>query len=65
MFCFYSHNDWLVNEKDAIKTCGEIPGVEQSFVAEDPDWMHNDFVYGMKAKEEIYDKIIEILKRYS
>lgn len=64
-FCFYGRNDWLVSEVDAIKTCREIPGVENTFVAQDPHWMHNDFIYGIEAKEEIYDKIIDIMRDYS
>lgn len=64
-FCFYGRNDWLVSEKDAVRTCREIPGVEQTFVSGDPEWMHNDFVFGIQAKEEVYDKILEILQRFT
>lgn len=65
MYCFYGLNDWLVSEKDAMLTCREIPGVEQTFAVQDPEWSHNDFIFAMQAKEEVYDKIIEILQRYA
>lgn len=64
-FCFYGRRDWIIHEEDALKTCGEIPGVQKTFVTGNNNWMHNDFLYGTQAKEEVYDKILKILKRYN
>lgn len=62
-YCFYGRNDMMVNEKDAVRTCKELSSVKHTFVVSDPKWTHNDFVYSFGAKEEVYDKIIELLQK--
>lgn len=63
-YCFYSRGDRLVSDRDAAKTCLKLVHLEDKFVAQDNDWSHNDYVYGTDAKEEIYDKIVELMQRY-
>lgn len=64
VFCIYAHNDWLVSEKDVINTCGQMSNVEETMAVQDNEYTHNDFVYGSTAKEEVYNKVIEFMKRY-
>lgn len=64
-FCFYGKNDWLISEKNALKTCSFIYGHQKSIAVKDPEWMHNDFLYGSAAKEQVYNEVIELMKNYS
>lgn len=64
-FCFYASNDWLVSTRDAKKTCTELGNLETMFAVDEDKWNHNDFVFGMNAKEEVFDKIVYILDRYN
>lgn len=63
-YCFYGRNDWLINKKDARMTCEEIGNVKRIFEVSDEEWNHNDFVYAIHAKEEVFDYITDILEKY-
>lgn len=64
VYCFFGRGDWLVTEKDVLITCNELPNLHDKIAVSDKDWTHNDFVYANSAKEEVYDKIVEILKKH-
>lgn len=63
-YCFYSRGDWLVSDKDAVQTCNKISNLQDKFVISDDEWTHNDYVYANDAKEEVYDKIVDLMQRF-
>lgn len=63
-YFYYSDNDFLSNPKDVLKLVKEMP---QEFVAKlynvkDPKFTHLDFLWGLNAKEMVYDFILDHLK---
>lgn len=57
---FYGDNDWLADPKDVRWLSKQLPNVVEKFVV--ADYNHLDFVWGLNAREEIYDKIVSMVK---
>lgn len=51
--------DWLATPKDVMWTANQLPGLLR--IHEIKGYNHLDFIWGMSAKREVYDKIIKTL----
>lgn len=59
-------NDWLVNPVDLIQLRRKlrVPLI-MDYVVENPEWNHQDFLFGRDAGKFINARIIELLYRYA
>lgn len=58
---YYAGNDWLADTADVKHLISSLPdGVLKNqdlhFI---PDWMHLDFIWGIDARREVYDSLIQ------
>ncbi|CCD72909.2 Partial AB-hydrolase lipase domain-containing protein [Caenorhabditis elegans] len=63
IYLFYSDFDWLANPKDVEGfLIPMLPSKTLKKATKLRDFNHNDFLWGMRARKEIYDKIINTIK---
>ena len=62
---FIGEEDWLATPEDVNK---HIRGVmHDEYIVVDktiPRWNHMDFVWGKRAKELVYDDLIDLINKY-
>ncbi|CAL2045525.1 unnamed protein product [Caenorhabditis brenneri] len=63
IYLFYSDFDWLANPKDVEGfLIPMLPSKTLKKATKLRDFNHNDFLWGMRARKEIYEKIINTIK---
>ncbi|PIC27809.1 hypothetical protein B9Z55_019949 [Caenorhabditis nigoni] len=63
VYLFYSDFDWLANPKDVEGfLIPMLPTRSLKKATKLRDFNHNDFLWGMRARKEIYEKIINTIK---
>ncbi|XP_069836445.1 lysosomal acid lipase/cholesteryl ester hydrolase-like isoform X2 [Dendropsophus ebraccatus] len=55
-------NDWLADTLDVQLLTSKISNLV--FHEEIPQWQHLDFIWGIDAPQRMYNKILELLKKY-
>ncbi|XP_041974372.1 lipase 3-like [Aricia agestis] len=58
-------HDWLSELKDVDILRSKLPNVVESYVVADPNWSHNSHIWGAKAPEYVFPKILQHLQEYS
>lgn len=59
---YYAEKDWLTTVKDVRKLMNELPNVAHEFLITADDFSHNDFIYGARAPEIVYDEVVKNMK---
>uniref|UniRef100_A0A7I5ECI5 Abhydro_lipase domain-containing protein n=1 Tax=Haemonchus contortus TaxID=6289 RepID=A0A7I5ECI5_HAECO len=63
VYLFYSDYDWLANAADVEEfLIPSLPKSSVKFTRRLKEFNHNDFLWGLRAREEIYDPITNIIK---
>lgn len=57
----YSDNDWLAAVKDVDKFANKLPNMLGKFRVPDAKFNHMDFCWGKGAKEQVYDRVIDLM----
>lgn len=65
IFLHYSDNDWLSTPADVDKLLRQVPSAVGKFKVPLPRFNHLDFVFGIDAKELIYDRIVAIMSYFN
>ncbi|XP_055907305.1 lipase 1-like [Eupeodes corollae] len=58
----YGSNDWLTVPADVDRLDTDLPNVIGKFLVKFPEFNHLDFVWGIDARELLYNKVIQIMK---
>lgn len=58
----YGANDWLTIPRDVEKLHQALPNVVGKFLVKYPEFNHLDFVWGIDARELVYEKVIKLMK---
>ncbi|WKY11488.1 hypothetical protein Q1695_003222 [Nippostrongylus brasiliensis] len=62
-YLFYSDYDWLANAADVEEfLIPTLPRTSVKFARRLKEFNHNDFLWGLRARKEIYDPITNIIK---
>ncbi|PIO56053.1 hypothetical protein TELCIR_22553 [Teladorsagia circumcincta] len=62
-YLFYSDYDWLANAADVEQfLIPTLPKSSVKFARRLKEFNHNDFLWGLRARKEIYDPITNIIK---
>ncbi|CAK1552488.1 unnamed protein product [Leptosia nina] len=64
VYLHYSAQDPFANLNDVERLYRELGGPKFKVRVPEPTFSHADFMWGQKAKEVVYDKVIEIMKTY-
>lgn len=65
IYLFCSGNDYLSSLKDVKRLYWSLPdGKKHLWKVEDEMWNHIDYVFGIHAKDLVYDKIMKSMKTY-
>ena len=57
---FFGGHDTLANKTDVEALMSKLPQIE--YLEYLSKWNHIDFVFGIDAKEILYDKLVDIMK---
>ncbi|XP_014207283.1 lipase 3-like [Copidosoma floridanum] len=60
----YSINDWLSHPRDVEKLYTELPNTIGKFRVPDDKFNHIDYLWAKDVKVLVYDKIMNLMKRY-
>lgn len=60
----YSLNDWLAEPKDVKKLEQGLGNVVESHIIADKKWNHFDFVWGIDARPMVYNRVLQVMKRF-
>ncbi|KAG5670739.1 hypothetical protein PVAND_000981 [Polypedilum vanderplanki] len=61
---FYAQNDWLAGYQDVKKLYTNLHSAIMFYKIPFDNFNHVDFLWGIDAKEFVYDKMIELMKDY-
>ncbi|KAB7502406.1 Lipase 3 [Armadillidium nasatum] len=61
---YWGQNDWLADPKDVARLSSELKNVVVNQRVEHDQWNHMDFVWGIHAKEYVYEYLINFLSKY-
>lgn len=66
IYLYYSDNDYFANVVDVDKLRSELnpKALKRSYRMPEKLWNHLDFMWGLNAKEVLYDTVIEDMKMY-
>ncbi|KAK3932486.1 Lipase 3 [Frankliniella fusca] len=59
---YYGWNDQLVDPRDVLSLCSELPALLSCEAVSDPLWTHLNFVWSKQAPELVYRKVIADMK---
>ena len=59
---YWSQNDWLAGPTDVNFLRKGLPNVVDDFNVE--IFNHLDFIWGINAKAELYDRMIKLMQKY-
>ncbi|KAL5282581.1 hypothetical protein ACFFRR_005589 [Megaselia abdita] len=65
VFIYYSQNDYIVAVKDVAKLVKQLPNVHAVFKVPWKKWNHFDFICGLRVKEIIFDKVVDVISNYN
>lgn len=57
----YSQNDWLATPLDVEHLHLQLPNVVGKFLVSYPNFNHLDFVWGVDARELLYDRVLRLM----
>lgn len=60
----YSNNDWMSDGKDVAKLEKDLPNLIGKFLVPDSRFTHFDYVWGIDARTQLYDRVLNILRIY-
>uniref|UniRef100_A0A158P627 Lipase n=1 Tax=Angiostrongylus cantonensis TaxID=6313 RepID=A0A158P627_ANGCA len=64
-YLFYSDYDWLASAADVEQfLLRALPKTSVKFTRKLKEFNHNDFLWGLRARKEIYDPIVNIMKNH-
>lgn len=63
LYFFYSDGDIITDSRDVEKFSKEVPNLKELIKMDDPEWSHLDYSIGISAKEKIYLKTLNFMKR--
>ncbi|XP_014243861.1 lipase 3-like [Cimex lectularius] len=58
---YYGDNDTLMNRRSAVELASMLPNLIINKVVADPKFTHMDFIFGINAKEVLYDDVANLL----
>lgn len=65
VYLIYSLNDALAAEVDVLRLCKSIgTSCKEKFIIADHTFNHLDFMYGIRVRELVYDKLLEFMALY-
>lgn len=59
---YWAKKDWLADPKDVEYIRERLPNIIEDFECE--NYNHLDFVWAQNANEELYDRMINLMKSY-
>ncbi|XP_016963046.1 lipase 3 [Drosophila biarmipes] len=59
---YYGSNDWLAPPEDVDRLYRSLPNVVDKYVVPDANFNHLDFIWGIDARELVWDRMIEVMK---
>lgn len=60
----YSNNDWMSDGKDVAKLEKELPKLIGKFLVPDSRFTHFDYVWGIDARNQVYNRVLALMKAY-
>jgi len=60
---YWANNDWLADPKDIVYLKTNLPNIVDDY--EVMDWDHLDFIWAINAKKFLYDRMINLMKKYA
>ncbi|KAF2901552.1 hypothetical protein ILUMI_04630 [Ignelater luminosus] len=64
VYLYYSKNDWVSAETDVLKLAGELSNVQEKILVKDGQFNHVDYLFGIDAREYVYDDVIIRMKKH-
>lgn len=61
---YYSMADTSADPKDVERLPEHLSSIKYFHLVEDPRWNHIDFIFALKVKETINDRVIQFCKDY-
>ncbi|EDW03611.1 lipase 3 isoform X1 [Drosophila grimshawi] len=59
---YYSQNDWLAQPTDVEALRRRLPNVVSHYLVDYPEFNHLDFIWGVDARELLWDRMIENMR---
>ncbi|XP_017099328.2 lipase 3 isoform X2 [Drosophila bipectinata] len=59
---YYGQNDWLAPPEDVEMLHSRLPNVITKYLVDDKEFNHLDFIWGIDAKELLWDRMFETMK---
>lgn len=59
---YSSTNDWLADPEDVKYIRANLPNIVDDYVIK--GWNHLDFVWAIDAKQKLYDRIIQLMRKF-
>ncbi|XP_050674374.1 lipase 1-like [Leptidea sinapis] len=59
-----SKNDLLSSLENVNELSSRLPNLVEEYVVQDKSWSHHNFLWGIKAPEYVFNKILGYLKKY-
>ncbi|KAJ3658403.1 hypothetical protein Zmor_010142 [Zophobas morio] len=64
VYIHYSNNDWLSGKTDVDRLYSGLANVQGKFLVAEDSFNHLDYVFGIRARELVYNKVISLMKRH-
>ncbi|KQS70596.1 lipase 3 isoform X2 [Drosophila erecta] len=61
---YYGQNDWLAPPEDVEMLYSMLPNVVEKYLVENKDFNHLDFIWGIDARELLWDRMLEIMQNH-
>lgn len=61
---YYGKNDWLAPPEDVDLLSNQLPNVVYKYLVPDEQFNHLDLIWGIDAKELIWNRMLAIMKFY-
>lgn len=58
-----ARNDWLSSLKDVETLNSKLPNILENYIVPNPDFSHNDHIYGNDAPKYVFKKILDYLPK--
>ncbi|XP_044254643.1 lipase 3-like [Tribolium madens] len=64
VYLLYSKNDWLAGKIDVDRLYKSLANVKGRFLVAEESFNHLDFVFGIRSRELIYNKLISLMAKH-
>lgn len=64
MYIYYSLADASADYRDVERLPPYLSNLKYMFLVEDPTWDHIDFLFALKVKSTVNDKVVQFCKEY-